>query len=123
MQPDILQLNQQLIEEVGKWNRQKQQQMRMNIAMLTTKGKGELLASLRAMRKVRGGEIEGTSFRFVRHGVFVQKGVGRGNRINDSGRKRKPKDWFNKEIENIEDLADMVAAYRADIAIKAFKIA
>jgi hypothetical protein len=120
MATGVFENEQQLIQEVGAWNKRKLDRMKMNIASLTSKGKGQLLAALRGSRIIKGGTIEGTGFKFLRHGVFLQKGVGRGNPIGNS--RRKPKDWFNKEIENIDDLANMVAQYRADTAIKAFKI-
>lgn len=120
-QGDIIQLNEALIQDVGTWTRGKYAKMKLNIALLSSKGKGDLLKNLRYSRRIRNGEIEGTGFKFLRHGVFFQKGVGKGQRQGQTG-KRKPKDWFNKEIENIDDLANMVTKYRADIAVKGFTI-
>jgi hypothetical protein len=54
------------------------QQIRARISMLTSKGKGELLKSFKARMRKYYGEIDKISYRFVQHGVFLHKGVGRG---------------------------------------------
>lgn len=54
-------------------------------------------------------------FKFVRHGVFFQKGVGRGRGIN-SGRTR-PRDWFNSVVSvEVEALAQITAENMAELA-------
>ena len=94
------------------------------------------------------GEIDRIGFSFSLHGVFLQKGVGRGyiskngvvmrgERINHS---RNPKtkstdfrtipgvisrrklDWFNGPLQSrFENLSDLVAEHKADQAILNFK--
>lgn len=59
------------------------------------------------------GEIDKIGFRLMRHGIFVEKGVGRGRAIG-SGRE-KPKPWFNPTVSaHIETLADTVALHTLD---------
>jgi len=95
------------------------------------------------------GEIDCIGFSFARHGVFWQKGVGRGyvmqNGIVTRGQKkriginrhdkrttfiatagpirRKPVDWFNGLISReVETLADIVAEHYADRVINATRM-
>ena len=95
------------------------------------------------------GEIDCIGFSFARHGVFWQKGVGRGyvmqNGIVTRGQKkriginkhdkrttfiatagpirRKPVDWFNGLISReVETLADIVADHHADRVINATRM-
>lgn len=80
------------------------------------------------------GVIDRVSFSFERHGVFVQKGVGRGYPIkggmvitsenrpeSESIVKHTPRvaqDWYNDIIDqSVPELADSLAAIHADIAI------
>lgn len=97
----------------------------------------------------RDGEIDCVGFSFARHGVFWQKGVGRGHVMQNGivvrgykkkiGRnlhdkrtsfvsvagpiKRKPVDWFNGLIDQeIENLADIVAEHYADRVINATRM-
>lgn len=60
------------------WGTQTGMQLRDAIRTLTSKGKGDLLRSLRAKSYKLYGEVDRLAFHFVRHGVFVHKGVGRG---------------------------------------------
>lgn len=60
------------------WGTQTGVEIRNAIRTLTSKGKGDLLRSLRAKSYKWYGEVDRIAFHFVRHGVFVHKGVGRG---------------------------------------------
>ncbi len=65
-------------KRVTSWGTQTGLKIRASIRMLTKKGKGDLLKSLRAKAYKFYGEVDRLAFRFVRHGVFFHKGVGRG---------------------------------------------
>lgn len=99
-----------------------------------------LSRSLRMSAFKTFGEIDRIAFTFSLHGIFLQKGVGRGyiskNGIVSRGSHekrtdfktvsgpivRKPVDWFNGPLySRFEKLADIVAAYKADQAIINFK--
>lgn len=60
------------------WGTQTGVEIRNAIRTLTSKGKGDLLRSLRAKSYKWYGEVDRIAFHFVRHGVFVHKGVERG---------------------------------------------
>ena len=107
-----------------------------------------LARSFRMNTSITFGEIDRIGFSFSLHGVFLQKGVGRGyiskngvvmrgERINHS---RNPKtkstdfrtipgvisrrklDWFNGPLQSrFENLSDLVAEHKADQAILNFK--
>lgn len=70
------------------------------------------------------GMVSKITFKFPRHMVFVQKGVGKGTPAAQAGTgKRKPKDWFNGPIdEGVERLADIVAEGQADMIINSIRI-
>jgi hypothetical protein len=70
-----------------------------------------------------GGEIYAIGFGLLRHGVFLEKGVGRGyaynggSVVNKSGGavKRKPKPWFNPTLDDeIPRLTEIVTRHTGD---------
>jgi len=94
------------------------------------------ITNIRAKVLKTAGEVSGVSFGFPRHGVFVQKGVGRGYQMQagkvvrvaksaPTGNTRQPVDWFNSVIDSqVPALADKIADIHADLAVNAtnFKI-
>lgn len=74
--------------------------------------------ALKATYSKELGVINKIRFKFPRHGVFVHKGVGRGDDSN-----RTPKEWFNPVIEpNTEELGDIVADMYGDMAVNSINI-
>ena len=81
------------------------------------------------------GEIDRIGFSFSLHGVFLQKGVGRGyiSKRNPKTKStdfrtipgvisRRKLDWFNGPLQSrFENLSDLVAEHKADQAILNFK--
>lgn len=125
-------------DKVSVWGSSVAQQLKMSIRTLTSKGKGELVKSLRLKTKKYYGEIDRVTYRFWRHGVFLHKGVGRGykmeggavmraglvERKSQLSQGRKPVEWFNPVLDKrVPKLADMVAEMRADQAVRATKMA
>lgn len=118
------QYNQKIIT----WSQKLRLKLKSSISVLTQKGKGDLVASLRSRIKKNYGEIERVDFVFARHGVFFQKGTGRGYKVQEgkvirnSSREskviiaRKPKDWIKPVNDYINELIDIVANYQADNA-------
>lgn len=133
-------------KDVAGWNKRFENRLKARIRGLSQKGKGDLLRSLYGRTYKMDGEIDRIGYLFDRHGVFWQKGVGRGyvmqNRVVQRGQKvqigrnmhdkrtdfrtvsgeirRKPEDWFNSPLEkNVEDLANIVAEHYADRVVNA----
>jgi len=90
----------------------------------------KLARSIRARyRKERGGEqIDTIGFGLERHGVFLQKGVGRGYVSNGSGvsrvaesepkKYRFKKDWFNHTLDNnIKQLSEIIVHHAGDALV------
>ena len=63
---------------VAGWGSATAVKLRASIASMSSKGKGDLLKSLRLNTKKDYGEISILTYKFIRHGVFFHKGVGRG---------------------------------------------
>ena len=120
-----------LEQEATTWAQYDVMKLRMQIMRLSHKGKGDLAKALRfKLRKDPLGVLNRIGFSFPRHGVFFQKGVGRGyvmeggvvvrgrkptktetlyakaknrdlHRIVTTGEiKRHPADWFNSIMDN-----------------------
>jgi hypothetical protein len=115
-------------------------------------GKGKLRKSFRLKTAKMYGEIDKLSYHFIRHGIFIHKGVGRGYHmvggkvmrgsgkiINDKNADvnvrlrqmvlrsakvmRQPVEWFNPVIAaNITQLADLVTEMDADRVVNGTKI-
>lgn len=65
-------------KRVSAWGSALAGKIRSSIRSLASKGKGDLVKSLRLKTKKWYGEVDLLAYHFVRHGVFAQKGVGRG---------------------------------------------
>ena len=108
------------------WTTQTKSQLRNNIRSLSNKGKGDLLRSLKHNYSMSYGVISKISIKFIRHGVFFQKGVGRGYRstngivhkVRPGEMRRRPEDWFNQTLDQrVPILADQVCKVQADAAV------
>jgi hypothetical protein len=65
-------------KRIAAWTTSTGMKIRAAIKSLTSKGKGDLLRSLQGKNDRRFGDIDRIAYHFVRHGVFLHKGVGRG---------------------------------------------
>jgi len=124
--------------DVRKWSRKQLNELKRNVRVLTNnekhiliktiriKGTGgalksrneamKLLDSLSAKVKTRFDLPERVIFPFVRHGVFIAKGVSRGHPVSNP---RKKIDWFETSIDSgINELADIIVKHQADAAVK-----
>ena len=148
MTTDITQQIQAFNKDVSGWGKRVRNRTISNArrlkqpqSKLIISGHESLAASIGEKVYKHDGEIDCVGFSFARHGVFFQKGVGRGyvmqNGIVVRGYKkkiginkhdkrtsfiatagpiqRKPVDWFNGMIDKeIENLADIVSEHYAD---------
>lgn len=118
-------------QEVQQWNNKTKRQIKAEIQRLSQSGKGRLYRSLTARMRKSDGQVFAIGYKFLRYGVFWQKGVGRGwpiERVKQNGRilengGRKPQPWFNEPIEErIEELADIAARHQLEINAKKIRI-
>ncbi|MFA6281680.1 MAG: hypothetical protein WCY05_04160 [Candidatus Omnitrophota bacterium] len=71
--------NNEMYNEVKQWAASQRSMLQAEIRKLSSKGKGELAKALRfKVYKNKLGVVSMVGFQFPRHGVFMQKGVGRG---------------------------------------------
>jgi hypothetical protein len=123
-------------QKIIAWKSATTQLLKMQIGTMTSKGKGELLNSLKGYVNFNpDGDAWQAIWKFPRHGIFLFKGVGKGYLLVD-GRivraitrhnavyfidkkfVRQPADWFNSVFEmQIPKLADIMAEYWADRAV------
>jgi hypothetical protein len=121
-------------KDVSSWAYRNRSLLKSQARAMSTNGNGTLSSSIRTSTRKQMGEIDSISYKFPRHGVFFQKGVGRGhvmsgNRVvrgikngkviqfTDGPVNRQPKNWFNATLETeIPKLADIVADHKADEA-------
>ena len=137
-------------EVIQKWGSMVQRKLRSNagkfqhgkdVNVITKRDgytEGKLKNSVYAKYHQSFGAIDAVTFGFAKHGVFVQKGVGKGHGIasgmvitsaNMDNQKleirknRDPQDWFNSEIiQSLPELADKLAEINADLVLNATKI-
>ncbi|MCW0483491.1 hypothetical protein [Gaoshiqia sediminis] len=78
----------------------------------TTKNEPNLSDSVRSkLFRHYGEEIDGVSFTFARHGIFVLKGKGPGT--------RQPKDWVFPVLDrHLPELADKIGEINADAILR-----
>lgn len=77
-----------------------------------------LTASLGYSIKRFRGEVDYIGFRFARHGIFLEHGVGRGRPVGSAKAEANRKIWLQAILpDRIEELADQLADYYGDTAV------
>lgn len=121
-------------KDVRSWTSRVSSGLIGNVMAFSNKGNGDLASSIKPKTRKDYGEIDRITFSFARHGVFLQKGVGRGHmmagnkvvrgvkwkkfpRLLPGSVNREPEDWFNGTMEQeVPALADIVADHKANEA-------
>lgn len=110
-------------EAVQEWNRETFSQIRNRYMSLinSPKRSGDGLDSLKYTLSKSFGEIYRVQYPFNRYLIFVHKGVGKGRPIGSN--KVRPKPWLTPVLdEQVPKLADIVAAFKSDAAVKRLDI-
>lgn len=82
-----------------------------------------LTKSLAHRLRRKDGELESVAFSFVRHGIFLERGVGYKRPAGSSGANATAKPWIEPILPNqIEVLATILAENYADIAAEELRI-
>ncbi len=118
--------------DVQAWNKQNTARLKNELNRLGIRDTGRLLRSIKGKTKKENGLIFRVTKEILRHGVFIEKGVGRGYPIESvkgnaraiqgaSGRTARP--WFNPVLDkDFPRLADKVGEHMADAALKSIPI-
>lgn len=119
----------QMDKEVRKWANltRKDLLIRLNSLSLEERsrlaGELSLRESLKTNLRKRNGDIESVGFSFVRHGIFLEHGVGRGRPVGSPQANDAKKPWIKPVLsESIETLADLLEKEYADIAAAELKL-
>jgi len=86
--------------------------------------KQEILAeSLRGRVRRADGSIERVAWSFVRHGIFIEHGVGKHRAVGSAAAERAKQPWLSKIIPTaVDQLADILEERYADLAVANLKI-
>ncbi len=120
-----------LNEDVAGWAKHQAQRMRRQVGSLTLKDKHALRKALankkndpdyKPLEKSIGsgnkknfGQVTRVNFRFAKHGIYLEHGVGKGRRVRTAA--ARPKPWLAPILDPaIDELADLIAENYADIA-------
>jgi hypothetical protein len=108
-------------QAVRMWAADTVKEMQFELARLGLKGavskirEERLMSSLRSGTKKRAGRLESAWITFNRHGIFLQRGVGKNRPIRSAAAKLAEKPWITNVLPGaVEKLADMVAEKYAD---------
>lgn len=117
--PDAQALN----TEVHDWTHDTSNALLNEIERLDIVDTGTLFRRLRYNIKHSFGLAERIGYGFPRHGVFVEKGVGRGRPVGSVKAKRFARPWFNPTLdEALPELGSRLADQAAYLTINSIKI-
>lgn len=113
-------------KEIDAWAKATRQHLLRRLATLGLKDRAKLISkneslykSVRSRLKKRDGEIESVAFIFARHGIFLERGVGKGRPVNSTQANQQKKAWLSAVLpDEIENLADLLEQEYADLAIE-----
>jgi len=118
-----------LEEEVRKWGRLTRQKLVERILSLNMHERAAvtmdkpLAKSVRSIFRKQSGDIEGVSFRFPRHGIFLERGVGKHRPVNSAAANKAAKPWISTTLPSAtEQLADILAKEYADLVAEDVQI-
>jgi len=112
-----------LEKEVRRWSSITRKDLLMQLASLGLEQQSELVKSIRAKLFKKEGDLEGAAFSFIRHGIFFERGVGRGRPVGSSQAAKLAKPWLKPIIPDaVEKLADILVEEYADVAASEVKI-
>lgn len=125
--PTRLERQEQLIKTTRTWARQTRKELLFELA---SQGLAEshreigedstppLSKSIRYGIKRSYGELDSVSFRFVRHGIFVEHGVGKGRPKGSSKALASAQPWLQPVLEpEVSNLADILSEEYADLVV------
>lgn len=125
----LLARQEQFRKDVRQWSRITKKELLFKLESLDLRGRKKigdtrpLKKSLRNSVRTRGGEVERVSFSFVRHGIFLEHGVGRGRPVRSAKAKASAKKWLSEVIpEQFDELADIIEESYGDLIEEEIKL-
>lgn len=127
-----------LNRDISDWGRYQSQKMQRLVGSLTLKDKHAVYKAARLKatdpsykplkpsiggwsEKEKFGPVTSVKFRFRKHGIYLEHGVGRGRPVRSAA--AKPKPWLKPVLDPaIDTLAELVASNYADIAAGSIKL-
>lgn len=124
MAEDTLQRIKLVNQEIEDWSTMTNRELLMSIQNLGIRDKGLLAKSVKNRVGYTYGVAEKVSIKLNRYGIFVEKGVGRGTKIDQVGQtNRVAKRWLSPVLDkHTPKLADKVAKIFAESSVNAIKL-
>jgi hypothetical protein len=130
---DEIQAVNNLNKVVRSWGKDSSNTLISSLNSRNIQNTGALISSIKDKVGMRDKVAERVGFKLLRYGVFVEKGVGRGQKISSikangetiakAGQKRYPRPWFNPVLDaKVPQLADKLADLMYDVKVKALRI-
>jgi hypothetical protein len=112
-----------LLKEAIAWRKVTAKDLQFRVARLTLGERAMLEKSIKSSVKTRDVDIEKISFGFLRHGIFLEHGVGKGRGIGSAAARRYSKPWLKPVLDPaLERLADILEKEYADVAAGEVKL-
>ena len=87
------------------------------------KAEKPLVPSLKVRLRKKGGELTGVGWTFSRHGIFFERGVGKGRPVGSAAANKAARPWLFPTIDSeIESFANLLEQKYADIAAGELRI-
>lgn len=112
----------QLDKEIRAWANVTRKQLLFRLNTLNLKERQRLAnelalrESLRSRLRKKSGDLEAVSFAFARHGIFLERGVGRGRPAGSAKAEANAKQWIKPILDPaVVALAELIENEFADI--------
>jgi hypothetical protein len=123
----------ELDKALTQFNRDTRAQLRAQLELLGLNAQVErrasaslqqrLYDSVGAAKRKRGGSIDGVNVSFVRHGIFVERGVGKNRPVGSRAANLSMQEWLFPVLSSrVDALADMLEQHYADIAAEQVRL-
>lgn len=90
---------------------------------LSRRGRKSLPETIKGYARKQDGVVSSVGFSFERHGIFFERGVGRGRPEGSSAAKQAEHPWLSTVIpQAIDELADLIAEEYSDVATANIRI-
>lgn len=103
--------------------------IKMQVAALGLKDRVRLESEVKLIDSIKGRvnapqlELQRVAFGFARHGIFLERGVGKGRKVNSAEARAAARPWLSVTLPRIvKDLAELLTNEYAEVAVDEIKI-